>query len=433
MSRGADNAVPKGRKEGHESNLRAQLEEVIRQRDHLASQLAIAEREAAELRESVFELSLRLSESGSESGPTVFSLTHGFFYSPQQDDALSHLTQEEPLPRVEEEDEQSSQHSRVPAVEQGDTSPTSSVGSTTSLNPTNGGVDLKPLLIGEPAMASLNSLPMNNTTTQQQQPDLSPIFSPNKVRTSVLEELTTSKLVLDGDDNDFGKTFMQRSHSSSNSINSSQSQPAALAPLTVPSSSSFMAQSSGTPGLSPGKPKNTGGGGSGVVGGGGGGGVEGETTPSDAAVSGKKTNNRTTSLSGSMTSNESSQRGSRPALGMTAELRGHQGAVYAVRFSHDGEWLCSGGFDSKVISTCCNTSSIYKLMILFRWSLDFFFFICIIVLCTVSLPLHVHIYFVYIHAFMHIGLFMGREGTGRELSEVHRSHSSCVLCVYRSR
>jgi len=375
MSRGADNAVPKGRKEGHESNLRAQLEEVIRQRDHLASQLAIAERETAELRESVFELSLRLSESGSESGPTVFSLTHGFFYSPQQDDALSHLTQEEPLPRVEEEDEQSSQHSRVAAVEQGDTSPTSSVGSTTSLNPTNG-VDLKPLLIGEPAMTSVNnSLPMNNTTTQQQQPDLSPIFSPNKVRTSVLEELTTSKLVLDGDDNDFGKTFMQRSHSSSNSINSSQSQPSALAPLTVPSSSSFMAQSSGsvgTPGLSPGKPKNTGGGGGGVVGGGGG--VEGEATPSDAAASGKKTNNRTTSLSGSMTSNESSQRGSRPALGMTAELRGHQGAVYAVRFSHDGEWLCSGGFDSKVVNACCNTSSIYKLMILFGWNFDLLFF-----------------------------------------------------------
>ena len=38
---------------------------------------------------------------------------------------------------------------------------------------------------------------------------------------------------------------------------------------------------------------------------------------------------------------------SRPGLGLAFELKGHAGAVYALRFSNDGEYLCSGGFDAK--------------------------------------------------------------------------------------
>jgi len=66
----------------------------------------------------------------------------------------------------------------------------------------------------------------------------------------------------------------------------------------------------------------------------------------------KKSNNNQRSVQSKLVNNSSdsvAQRtGSRPGLGMTAELRGHTGAVYSIRFSHDGEWLCSGGFDSKV-------------------------------------------------------------------------------------
>lgn len=49
--------------------------------------------------------------------------------------------------------------------------------------------------------------------------------------------------------------------------------------------------------------------------------------------------------------------GGRPGLGLAAELRGHAGAVYALKFSGDGDWLCSGGFDTKVCDSTARAAA----------------------------------------------------------------------------
>jgi len=45
---------------------------------------------------------------------------------------------------------------------------------------------------------------------------------------------------------------------------------------------------------------------------------------------------------------DSSKHNDSKKLGLVAELPGHTGAVYALKFSNGGDWICSGGFDSKV-------------------------------------------------------------------------------------
>ena len=64
---------------------------------------------------------------------------------------------------------------------------------------------------------------------------------------------------------------------------------------------------------------------------------------------------------GSLSSSDERSRHKGPALRTVAELRGHQGAVYACKFSADGEWLASAGFDSKVKLWSARAGSVQQL------------------------------------------------------------------------
>ena len=345
-------------KSSGETQLRAQLELTTQQLAEARAANAELERESAELRETVFELSLRLSEtSASQGDATVFSIDDGGFFTPG-------LEYEQPNRQGDGGRQPRAHRPRMLDTADG------MVSSSTSEGTPGGGVTGSGYPANSPPGQSDSGDGSNEGDPTNYNPSdsssdasgrgVASRLSPGKAGPSSLGagpeghseggRRSAEAAVAPNPQYEAGRDSSARPGSAT--------LPEMRAPTPPSSSSSFLSGSSeaGVTGLdSSVKPLSAlrvpssrldVSGDSGLRGG------------ANSPMGGATTSAAAATTTGAGMHHFSS---GRPGLGLGAELRGHVGAVYALKFSGDGDWLCSGGLDTKVKadirSACCLPAS----------------------------------------------------------------------------
>jgi len=329
-------------KSSGETQLRAQLELTTQQLAEARAANAELERESTELRETVFELSLRLSEtSASQGDATVFSIDDGGFFTPG-------LEYENPNRQGDGGRQPRAHRPRMLETADGMLSSSASAG-----NPSGGAVGPGYPANSPPGQSdsvdgSKEGDPANYNPSHGS--DASGRGAAGRSSPGKAGPLQSSGAAPEGS-SEGGRRSAEATVAPASSQHEagrgssarpgSASAPEMRAP--APPSSSFLPGSSGvgTSGVDASlKPLSS------------------LRVPSrlDAASDAGLRGGANSPMGGAATSATATTTGAgmhhfssgRPGLGLGAELRGHVGAVYALKFSSDGDWLCSGGLDTKV-------------------------------------------------------------------------------------